>query len=55
MKEKVLNCKEKDTHNCIIVKDQVEHCGVSEEQPEQYFKGKITSPIHSTLCKPACN
>lgn len=54
-KEKVLNYEEKDTCNWIIVKDQVEHFKVSEEQLEQYFQGKITSPMQSTLCYPACN
>lgn len=53
--ENALNREEKDAHNWIIMKDQVEHCGVSEEQLEQYFKGKITSSIRSTLCNPACN
>lgn len=53
--EKDLNREEKDVHNWIIVKGQVERCGVSEEQLEQYFKGKITSSMQSTLCNPACN
>lgn len=55
MEKKALNCEEKDARNWIIVKDQVLHCGVSEEWLKQYFKGKITSSIHSTLCNPACN
>lgn len=38
--EKTLNCEDKDAHKWIIVKDQGEHCGVSEDQPEQYFKGQ---------------
>lgn len=53
--EKALNREEKDARNWIIVKGQVEHWGVSEEQLEQYFKGKITSSMQSTLCNPACN
>lgn len=55
IEEKALNCEEKDVRNWIIMKDQVEHCGVSEEQLEWYFKGKMTSPMQSTPCKPACN
>lgn len=42
--EKTLNCEDKDAHNWIIVKDQGEHCGVSEDQPEQYFKGQNDKP-----------
>lgn len=55
MTEKISGYEKNDTHNWIIVKNQVEHCRASEGQFEQYFKGKITSPIQSTLCQPACN
>lgn len=49
MEEKTLHCEGKDTCNQAIVKHQVEHCGASEEQLEQYFKGEIRSPMQSTL------
>lgn len=53
--EKTLNCEGKDACNWIIVKHQVEHCGTSEEQLEQYFKGKIKAPcrVHcvTLFCK----
>lgn len=53
MKEKTWRCEGKDACNQIIVKHQVEHCGASEEQLEQYFKGKIRSPMQSTLVQPS--
>lgn len=53
--EETLNCEGKDACNWIIVEHQVEHCGTCEEQLEQYFKGKIISPMQSTLWNPVCN
>lgn len=49
MEEKTLHCEGKDACNQVIVEHQVEHYRPSEEQLEQYFKGKIRRPVQSIL------